>query len=216
MNKMKVCLFGASGLVGSELLELLLNDNQVSSVVCFSRRPIDRKHEKLSQVIGDFNRLQQFTQELAADVYFCCLGTTIKSAGSKEAFAKVDYDYVVEVGKLAKANSAKNLSVISAMGADENSSIFYNQTKGKAERALKSLELSSCTIVRPSLLLGPRKELRIGEKLFTSSAFLYSFLLKGPLLKYRPIEASQVAQAMLKAGKQQHAGFQIIENNEMF
>ena len=143
---------------------------------------------------------------------FCCLGTTIKTAGSKEAFRKVDLDYVVNVAKAAKENGVNHFAVVSAMGADKNSNIFYNKTKGEMEDAIKTIGFNSTYIIRPSLLLGDRKEFRFGELLGKFIMITLSFLIPK---KYRAIYDVQVALAMIHFMNQAENGFFVKENDEL-
>jgi uncharacterized protein YbjT (DUF2867 family) len=190
---------GATGLVGSQLLPRAIADERYGRVVAITRRPLDRLDEKLATVPADFERLDEVLASAiagthAVDVY-CCLGTTIGSAGSEQAFARVDHDFVVALAQWAKRIGARRMVVISALGADAKSRIFYNRVKGETEQDLRALGLP-LTIVRPSLLAGDRKELRLGERI----ALALSAPV-GPLLpaRVRPIAAADVAQAMLDA-----------------
>lgn len=146
---------------------------------------------------------------------FICLGTTIKKAKTKEAFRKVDYEYVVEAGKLANAAKVENVLVISAMGADSKSKFFYSRVKGEMEETLKQLELNSLHIFRPSLLLGERNELRIGEKVSGKLISIFKFLLIGPLRPYRAIHAKKVATAMSVAAQSLSTGTNVYHSNEI-
>jgi uncharacterized protein YbjT (DUF2867 family) len=132
------------------------------------------------------------------DVGLCCLGTTIKKAGTKELFFKVDHDYVVNFAKLCRSSGAKKFIVVSAMGADSNSSVFYNQVKGQMEKALEGLGFESLVILRPSLLLGDRSEVRRGESLAQAILSPFGFLFMGPLAPFKPIEGLVVAKRMIK------------------
>lgn len=146
---------------------------------------------------------------------FCCLGTTIKVAGSKEAFYKVDYTYVIESARIAKSMGVAGFSVVTAMGSNSKSRIFYNRVKGEVEASLQSLGFPSLQIFRPSLLIGERKEFRRGEKIGAaiSSAFSFAFI-KG-LKKYKPVQGSLVAKSMLAYAKSQKTGLEIIESDKM-
>ena len=155
---------GASGLVGSKLLTLLLEDSRYSRVITLVRRPLPIQHPKLEIVlVQDFSKILDFSSQLAGDHYFCCLGTTIKTAGNRPAFMKVDLDAVVDFGKCAEKNQGQRFLVISASGASSRSGVFYNRVKGQAEDALRGLKLKSLVIFRPGLLMGQRSESRPGE-----------------------------------------------------
>lgn len=157
---------GATGLVGSHLIHKLLDDSRIKEVISVSRRPLGISSRKLKEVIcPDFKLLSSKTSELKGDIYFCCLGTTIKTAGGQENFRAVDYDAVLEFGKIAKANEAQSFVVISAESANSKSKIFYSRVKGEVEESLQKLNLRHLIIMRPSLLMGERKEFRLGEKM---------------------------------------------------
>lgn len=211
------CLIaGASGLVGGELLKILLNgqDSSFSKVISLGRRQLDIHNDKLVQIVTPLDKVEAFILP-ASDVAFCCLGTTIKKAGSQENFKLVDHDYVIRFARAAKKAGVKKFLLVSAMGADENSKIFYNQVKGEVERDLKSLKFQSLLIFQPSLLLGDRQETRHFEKVAILSAPLLNTVLIGPLAKYKPIPAQKVAQSMVERAKFPQPEFQIISNQEM-
>src|SRR5687768_15734091 len=178
-------LAGATGLVGSHVLPLLLTDDAWSHVVTLGRRPSPIQHPKLEQPIVDLGALDAMGGLPRADDVFCCLGTTIKQAGSQEGFRRVDYDFVVG---LARAGLR-----VSAIGADPSSRVFYSRVKGEAEAAVRQLPYRGVQIFRPSLLLGERAEFRMGERLATIAAPLLKLPLVGRLRRYRPIEAAAVA-----------------------
>ncbi len=157
-------IIGSTGLVGSVLLQKLLSDNEIQQVISVSRRSVLIDNKKLKEIIiSDLSDLPDHQNALKGDIYFCCLGTTIKSAGSQENFRKVDYDAIVNFGKIAKANNAQSFVVVSAMGANPRSLFFYSRVKGDAEMALQELGLNQLVIFRPSLLIGSRKDFRLGE-----------------------------------------------------
>ena len=190
---------GATGLIGSEVVERLLSDARWRRVIALSRRPLPLRHERLQAVDADYDRLDdRLTSDRAVhplDV-FCCLGTTIRTAGSQDAFRRVDHDYVLALGEWARAAGAHRMVVVSALGADPKSTVFYNRVKGETERDLQALGLSSLVFVRPSLLLGKREELRVGERLAQLAAGPVRGLLPQ---RIRPILAADVAQAMIDA-----------------
>lgn len=206
-------LVGATGLVGSELLQLLLADNYFSSVIILNRKTINIQHPKLKEIIVDFNQLENYASEINAQYFYCCLGTTIKKAGSQEAFKKVDYEYPLAIAQIAKANGAENFSIITALGADKNSSIFYNRVKGEIQDALIQLDFEQLQIIQPSLLLGERSEKRFGENIGQKIAPIFNQLLIGGLKKYKAIEGKQVARAMLFYSKQANPKVQILTND---
>jgi uncharacterized protein YbjT (DUF2867 family) len=189
-------LAGATGLVGSFLLERLLASMSYASVEVLARRDSGQTHPKLKSEIVDFARLDE--RRVAADDVFCCLGTTIGQAGSQAAFRRVDYDYPVALARAAARGGAKRFLVVSALGANSASRVFYNRVKGEMEAAVRASGVPKVYVFRPSLLSGPRKESRLGEQVG-----LVAGALLGPLLgKYRPIHADLVAAAMLNAAEQ--------------
>lgn len=185
-------LVGATGLVGSHVLRRLLESAAYARVTAWVRRDLGVTHAKLSIEIVDFERLAQLRVE-AEDVY-CCLGTTIKRAGSQAAFRRVDHDYPVALARAAARDDAKRLLVVSALGANPDATVFYNRVKGEMEEDVRAAGVARTYFFRPSLLSGPRSEERIGEKVG-----LVVGAVLGPLLgKFRPIHADLVAAAMLK------------------
>lgn len=194
---MKALLVGATGLVGGFLLARLLAHPQYSNVEVWVRRSLPQRDPKLGQKIVDFSNLP--SQQVHADHVFCCLGTTIRKAGSEAAFREVDHDYPLALARLARAGGAKKFLMVSALGADAASSLFYNRVKGEAENAIAALDLPGVWFFRPSLLLGPRAENRPGERIGAVVGKLVAPLLIGGLRKYRPIHADAVAAAMVYA-----------------
>ncbi|MBJ6119390.1 oxidoreductase [Pontibacter sp. BT310] len=216
MHKTRNALIvGASGLVGGHCLRLLLASERYSQVISVGRRDLPLIHPKLDQKVIDFDNLKKYGAELAADDVYCCLGTTIKKAGSKENFYKVDYTYVVELAKLASAKNAAQFLVVSSMGADAGSMIFYNKVKGEMERDVQDLNFRTVHIFRPSLLLGEREEERTGEELASKIMKPLSGLMVGPLSKYKPILGEDVAKAMLYAASQNQGGTQIYPSDKI-
>lgn len=189
---------GASGLVGGFLLRQLLAAPEYDRVVSLSRRPLDLEHPKLQQVIVDFGALDRVTADLRCTDAFCCLGTTIKQAGSREAFRAIDHVAVLALAWTARRNGAQRFIVISSLGAGAHSRVFYNRVKGEMEEALEVLDFPTLGIFRPSLLLGPRARPRLGERMAAAVMWLAEPLLLGRLRKYRAIEAEVVARAMVR------------------
>ncbi len=187
---------GATGLTGSSLIEQLCENDEYVSVIVIARRELQYKHPKLEVKIRNFDTLEEKDIEFAHELY-CCLGTTIKKAGAREAFEKVDFEYPLAIASLAKKQGIPHMLVITAMGANEQSRFYYNRVKGKLENALIELGLQRLSIIRPSLLVGPREEFRLGEKVGEKLLKLANPLLIGPLKRSRAIEASQVAKAMI-------------------
>ena len=204
-------LAGATGLVGRELLPLLLDDGDIEEVVVLSRRPLATPHPKLQQGIVAFDQLRNFVLP-PVDDFYCCLGTTMREAGSREAFREVDLVYPVTIARMALAAGATRCLVVSAMGADRNSRVFYNRIKGELEEELTRLELRTVYVFRPSLLAGQRSQVRIGERLALAFALPLSFLLPP---RIRPIAAADVARAMHACGKRSAAGRFVIPSDEI-
>ena len=214
MNTRKALIVGATGLIGGFCLQALLDDPNYSEVIALVRKPILKTHRKLKTVITQFDKLEQVVSNIQVEDVYCCLGTTIKKAGSQEAFKKVDHTLVVTVAELMKKQGAEQFLVISAMGANKDSKVFYNRVKGEMEAALQKLGYPCLRIIRPSLLLGPRKEFRLGEKIAVMLTPLLKPFLLGSLKKYRPVEAEKVAQFMVKVARDEPiVGVHIYESN---
>ena len=205
-----VVLVGATGLVGAECLRLLLADPGVARVVVLARRPLADlpPSPKIAAHVVDFEQLEAHAAPLAADQLVCALGTTIARAGSKESFRAVDYGIPLALGKLAAERGVRHFLLVSALGADASSRVFYNKVKGDLEEALAALPLRSLSIVRPSLLLGDRREFRLGE----SIAKRFAFLVPG---KYAPIQARDVAAALVRLAAEDAPGRRVVESAEM-
>ena len=187
---------GATGLTGTSLVEQLCENDEYVSVTVIARRAPAFTHPKLEVKIRNLDTLEEKDIELAHELY-CCLGTTIKKAGSREQFEKVDFEYPLTIASLAKKRGIPHMLVITAMGANEKSPFYYNRVKGKLEHDLMELGLQRLSIIRPSLLIGEREEFRLGEKAGEKVLKLVKPLLVGPLKRSRAIEASQVAKAMI-------------------
>jgi uncharacterized protein YbjT (DUF2867 family) len=208
-------LLGATGLVGGHVLDLLLDDPAYSRVVVLGRRPIDRKHPRLRQEVADLGRPQEHAALFAVDDVFCCLGTTIRKAGSQEAFRRVDHDYVVDSARVAAEAGARHYLLVTAAGADAGSRIFYNRVKGEAEAGVRAQPFEGVVILRPSLILGPRAERRTAEAVFQRVAPAVGWMLVGPLRRYRAVDAAAVARAMVRAAKERTHGVRIVESEEI-
>jgi uncharacterized protein YbjT (DUF2867 family) len=214
-TKKTALVVGATGLVGSELLSLLLKDDYYSKVKAVVRREVEIQDAKLEIIITDFKDMNRLGDKLAADHIYCCLGTTMKKAGSKDAFYKVDFHFPLEIAKLCQSYGAKQFFLVSAMGANIASKIFYNRVKGEIEVAISSVPFQGVNIFRPSLILGDRNEKRFGEKIAAIFSKILSPFFIGPLKKYKPIQASAVAEGMFKIAKQELNGFYIFESDQM-
>lgn len=215
MEKRNALIAGATGLVGNSLLQQLLADNEYGKILVITRKPLTITNPKLVQQQPDFENIEALKTGFQMNDVFCALGTTIKTAGSQDAFYNVDFTYVVNLGKWCETNGVKRFMVVSAMGANAKSGIFYNQVKGKMEAAISQLNIPQKLVFRPSLLMGNRTEKRGGEKIAQVVMGGLGFLFVGPFLKYKGIHADVVASSMIKAAKQDLIGFRIYESGEM-
>ena len=207
---------GASGLVGRNLLEQLLASPEYDRVIALGRRPPEQTRPKLVPVVADFAALDQVTADLRCDDAFCCLGSTIKQAGSPENFRAVDHGAVLAFAWAARRSGAARFFLVSSLGADASSRFLYNRVKGETEEALGVLGFSTLGIFRPSLLLGARREFRLGERVSAVALWLAEPLLLGRLRPYRAIPAEVVARAMLRCSfGQQGQGVLIFRSDEI-
>lgn len=206
-------IIGSTGLIGSELLNLLLDSNDYLKVITFVKRDTGIKHPKLTQHIIDFDKPETFKDLVIGDDFFCTIGTTIKKAGSKEAFRKVDFGYPKQFAAFALVNKVEKFLIISSLGAHANSGNFYLKTKGEIQDFLKDCNFESVAVLQPSLLLGNRTEFRLGEKVGAFFMKTLSFLFLGNLKKYKPIESKIVAKALLKIAQTNNIGFKIYESD---
>ena len=208
MNKTAL-IAGASGLTGGYLLNLLLESPEYSTIIAYVRKSSGLTHPKLKEIVVDWETLQE---PVAAVDIFCCLGTTIKKAGSQEAFRRVDYDYPLQLAQLQYRGGSQQFLLVSAMGADAKSSIFYSRVKGELENALQSIGYKSLHIFRPSFIAGPRKESRTGEKIGLAIFSILSPLFIGSLKKYAPIQAEHIARAMLRTAQKNEQGTKVYDS----
>ena len=211
----KAILIGATGLIGHNLLIKLLADENHSEVLVISRKALKIEHPKLKQIVTDFDELANHASEIIGDNVFCCLGTTIKKTPDLSIYHKIDYQYPLEVANIAFANGAKQYHLVSAMGADVKSSLFYNRTKGEVERDLQKISFQAIYIYRPALLDGNRKEERATEKIMIGLFRLLNPILIGPLKKYRSIKIEKVAAAMLIKATNNEYGIHIYQSDEI-
>jgi uncharacterized protein YbjT (DUF2867 family) len=192
---MKATLIGATGLIGGYLLEELLKDSCFDSVRILIRRPFEMTHPKLEKKLVDFTNAESFRLALEdSDVVFCTVGTTQKKVkGDKTAYRKVDYDIPVHAARFCKMNGCETFILVSSVGANSKSKNFYLKLKGEVEEAVQAVGLTSVHVIRPSMLLGDRKEYRLGEKIGNPAMRAISFFLPP---KYKPVQARDVAKAM--------------------
>jgi uncharacterized protein YbjT (DUF2867 family) len=201
-------LLGATGLVGRELLDLLLNDDRYSSVAVVARRSTGVRHAKLVEHVLDLEQMESHADVFAADDVFCALGTTIKVAGSQERFRVVDFEMPLRAARLARARGATHYLLVSAQGANPGSRIFYSRVKGELERELGKLGYPSLTIARPALLLGNRTEHRSGEALAQRLGWLFP-------PAYKPIQGRTVARALVAAAHDPKPGMRVLQSRAM-
>jgi uncharacterized protein YbjT (DUF2867 family) len=191
-------VFGATGLVGKELIFGLLESIQCVKVKAVVRTVLPLAHPKLEQIIvKDFNKLKDYAPQLAADVFFCCIGTTIKKAGSQEAFKNVDLDIPVIIAAIAESIHVPNLIVVSSIGANAKSKNFYLRTKGEMEQKVQLVYHGNLKFIQPSFLIGNRGEFRFGEKVAKVLNAVFGIFMLGPLAKYRGIHSGEVANSMI-------------------
>lgn len=191
---MIVAIAGATGLTGNYCLEFLLLQIKITKVIAIGRKPTGIQNPKLEEVILQNNKL---TTQVTADAFICCLGTTIKKAGSKDAFKEIDLELPLHLAKELFKKGCKTVAVISAMGANENSTFFYNQVKGKMEKEMQNIGFESVSIFRPSIIDGPRKEKRLGEKIGLAVMKTISPLFISSLKNLRPIHAKTIARSLV-------------------
>lgn len=203
-------IIGGTGLTGKKLSRLLLADKRYQQVKLLVRKPMGIIYERLEQITYDFDSPDD--SKIVADELFCCLGTTIKNAGSKKAFYQVDYQYVLQTAQAAYKNGCRKFALVSSMGANTKSMFFYNKTKGEIEEAVKKIGFENCFIFRPSLLLGHRTHVRLGESIAQAIMPKIAFLLPK---KYRPIQSKLVASAMQLVMNADYKGVCIFESNEI-
>lgn len=213
-SELSVLLVGATGLVGRECLRLLLADSGFGRIVVVTRRPLspDVRSPKLATHVVDFDHLNEYDELFNVDAIICALGTTIRQAGSRTRFRTVDFDYPLAFARLGRRHGCKHFLVVTALGANTRSRYFYNRVKGELEDSLRGLDYPRLTIVRPSLLLGPRAELRLGEEV---AKRVTRWL--GPLVPraFKPVEARAVAQTLVRAARDHGSGEQVIESGEI-
>jgi len=203
---------GASGLIGKDLVQKLINSDQYRLIYVLSRKKSDFVREKIRELVIDFEKIAQLKFDEPIDDVFCTLGTTMKQAGSRDNFKKVDYEYIVALANLGKQYGASKFIVISAMGANSKSAVFYNKIKGMTEDALKNIGFNQLIILRPSLLLGVRVEKRFSERLSGIFMKFFNFLIPD---NYKAIQAEKVAQNMLKMALKSTEKVLIVKSGEM-
>jgi uncharacterized protein YbjT (DUF2867 family) len=208
-------VFGASGLVGSALVKQLLDHPYYREVVAVNRRPLSFDNRNYTEVISDLSDLDKLDVWTKTDEVYCCLGTTIKKAGSKANFAKVDLDLPVKIGEACQKAKIPHFLVVSSIGAKAQTGNFYLRTKGEMERAITAMDIAQKTMVRPSMLLGERKESRPSETVGKVIMKIIKPLMLGPLKKYRGIQAAAVAQSMIIIANSTPTARVVFESDEL-
>ncbi len=206
---------GATGLVGEQLIRQLMSDPAYVKVIAVVRKKLEVSHEKLKQEVIDFGKLPEVIANLYADHGFCCLGTTIKKAGSKDKQYLIDHDYVISFARGCHSAGISRFAVVSSIGANADSSNFYLRTKGEMEHDLQKIPFKTLCIFQPSLLIGDRKEFRAGEKGATFIMKALNPLMIGGLKKYRGVLAATVAQCMIRQLISDDTGVKIIRSDEI-
>ena len=205
---MRALLVGATGLVGREMLKLLVDEPACTRIIVLARRPLPSPPPKVEAHVVDFDHLEAAASLVDADAVFCALGTTMRQAGSQERFRRVDYGYALAVARLARERGARQFLLVSALGADARSRIFYNRVKGELEEAVLALGYPGVTIVRPSLLLGEREEFRLGERIFAHLGWLVP-------RRFKPVRAASVAAALVRSAVEGAPGVRIVESRDI-
>lgn len=194
---MNIAIVGATGLIGNEVLSKAIEDKRINEILLFQRKPSKQQSPKITEFIVSLDELEKVEVQKKVDVFICALGTTIKKVKTKEAFRKVDFDFVLNAAKLAKKNNCKHFIVVSAIGSNKNSKVFYSKVKGEMEESLKALAFDSLDILQPSFLQGNREEFRFGERLALVFVSVLNPFMIGPLRPYAGIKAETMAQAIL-------------------
>ena len=213
--KKTAIILGATGLTGSILLEKLINDDRYERIKLFSRKKIEGLPKKVHQFIGDILELENFKEDFIANEVFCCIGTTAKKTPNKETYKRIDFGIPVTAAKLSKLNNIPTFIVVSAMGANAKSSVFYNKTKGEMEQAVLQQNILNTYILRPSIIGGDRKESRPLEKIGLVIFKIIQPLFIGKLKQYKIIEAVDIAQAMLNLANSKTSKEKIITSDKI-
>lgn len=209
---MKALIIGATGATGKDLVTALLEDPGYSEVVAFVRRPGSLTHPKYSEVITDFEKLERVSASICGDVLFCCLGTTLKAAGSKERQWAIDHDIPIRFAEIARRNGVAKVVLVSAYGASPTSKVFYSRLKGQLDDDIAALGFDPCIIFRPGMLLRKDSD-RFGERLLAPIMGLLNNL--GIMRRFRPLPTSILAEKLAKAPRIFPAGKHIIELDEI-
>ena len=213
--KKTAIILGASGLTGGLVLQKLIEDDRYDTIKLFSRSKIEGLPNKVKQFIGDLLEFNQFKDDFTADEVYCCIGTTAKKTPDKTLYKKIDFGIPVAAAKLSKENNIPTFLVISAMGANKNSTVFYNKTKGEMEHNVLKQQLKKTFILRPSLIGGDRQESRLLEKIGLVIFKVIQPLFIGKLKKYKIVYAETIAQAMIHLANTNHYADVIITSEDI-
>ncbi len=207
-------IFGSLGLIGNYLLELILKDNNYNKIKLFVRSDLTDVNSKIEIIKTDFNNIENHKDKIVGDDCFFCIGTTRKNTPDKNEYIKIEYNLPIEVAKIAKSNSVNNFIYISSLGANSNAASLYLKNKGQTEQDLIKLNFMNLSILRPSILLGNRKENRVGEKIGIFAMKTLSPLFLGNMKKYKPIKVEYVSKAMLQVAQKDYQK-NIFESDEI-
>lgn len=215
MAQKHALIAGATGLVGNQLLQQLIHGRQYHTISVLSRHEIETNSKRVETIIVDYDQLSDKDLPKDVDDVFCCLGTTMDKAGSKDAFRKVDHDYPLRVAEITRRKGAQQYLLVSAMGADKDSRFFYSQVKGEVEEAIAEIGFATFCVFRPSMLLGERTETRLGEQVGQVVMQGVAPLMVGGLKKYQAIPAETVAEAMVHVARKELGGVYIFESDKI-
>lgn len=207
---------GSTGLVGNHLIQILAQSHEYEAVIALVRKGSNVIYDGVFTVEVDYQRLADFAENLQADDVYCCLGTTMKKAGSKASFYQVDYTFPFELAMIAGKNGSARFNIVTASGANSASLFYYNRVKGDIEKAIMKLNIPNINIFRPSLLLGNRSEKRMGEQVGAAIAKLMNPVMLGRLRRYRAIKGANVAKAMYRVSQLDKTGAQIYESDKIY
>lgn len=214
--KKSAIILGATGLTGSYVLEQLLNNPEYSKIIVFSRRKLEIYNEKLHVFECDLLSLEEQKEYFKADEVYVCIGTTNNKTPNKKLYRDIDFGIPVTAAQLCRENRIDNIAVMSSLGANSKSSVFYTKTKGEMEESVMEMEIPNTYLLRPAMIMGPRKEKRVGETLGKMLSFMINPLLKGPLKKYRGIHAETIAKAMVNLCNGKSDLRKIIESDKIW
>jgi uncharacterized protein YbjT (DUF2867 family) len=211
----RAIIAGASGLIGSHLLQIILNENGYDEVLILVRKELPFQHKKLKQLVVDYANLKDYAEQLKGDAIFCCLGTTRKNTPDETEYRKIDHDYPLQLAQIAKQNNTAQYHLVSAASANTSSKVFYSRLKGETEDDITKVGLSSLHMYRPMLLTGNRKETRLGEGIATAIFKILDPILIGSLKKYRSIAGETVAKTMYKQSLKNESGVFIYRSDKI-